>query len=218
MLHLQSVSLKRRHTIRRLLPLVVHDSAISQCGIFSIGHPNGTEPLTLAVPRSMYWTSKDHKNKLKKKKKISSCFKISLKSPVRMRPVRMWQSSGSSNILCSTGNCFQSCGRGRKLAVSHLWAMCLVLGIYRLSFTLSSGEKLKDLSFDICYPGAIMCCLIGWRSGRWASRRREEEVSFFAEVKPWSSASVCLELFGCFVIFRLCMMMIVKYISNDECL
>lgn len=37
----------------------------------------------------------------------------------------------------------------------------LVLGIYRLSITLFSGEKLRDLSDDLCYPGAIMWSLIG---------------------------------------------------------
>lgn len=36
-----------------------------------------------------------------------------------------------------------------------------VLGIYRLSITLSSGEKLHDLSLDLCYSAAIMWALIG---------------------------------------------------------
>lgn len=46
------------------------------------------------------------------------------------------------------------------------------LGIYRLSITLFSGEKLGDLSLDLCYPGAIMWSLIGWRRRLWGSLGR----------------------------------------------
>lgn len=47
-----------------------------------------------------------------------------------------------------------------------------VLGIYRLSITLFSGKKLCNLSLDLCYPGAIMCSLIGWRRRLWGGLGR----------------------------------------------
>lgn len=38
----------------KLLPLIVPDIAISECTIISTGHPNGAEPLSLAVSRSVH--------------------------------------------------------------------------------------------------------------------------------------------------------------------
>lgn len=92
-----------------------------------------------------------------------------------------------SNILLYTCKRLQRCSRAWEEAISRL-----TLGIYRFSFTLFSGEKLWDLCVDICYPGAIMCYLIGWRGGLWGSLWQGEEVRYFPEVKSWStSASAC---------------------------
>lgn len=80
-----SLKMKMKYAILwRLLPLIVLESATSECTIIRPGHPNGSESLSLAVLRSVHWTSKDQKNKVKK---FSGCFRISLKSPVRTRPV-----------------------------------------------------------------------------------------------------------------------------------
>lgn len=113
-------------------PPIVLESATSECTIIRPGHPNGSEPLSLAVPRSVHWTSKDQKNKVRKK--FSGCFRISLKSPVRTRPVWISQSSGRSSIACSV------CSWAEKLpsATSEIRTSS---SAFSLCFPISSGEK-----------------------------------------------------------------------------
>lgn len=184
---------KTRFMIRRgLSHLIVPDSAVSESAIISTGCPvelsiPPTPPPSLAVPCSVQWTSKEHKNKVKK---FSGCFKISLKSWVGMRPARMWWCSRgvTPSVLHAAATKQQQQGsRSRHQSPPRH----LVHGIYRLSFTLFSGEKPRDLSVDICYPGAIMCSLIGWGGRLWASLGQEEEVRYFTEVKTQSSSPAC---------------------------
>lgn len=50
-----SLKMKMKYAILwRLLPLIVPESATSECTIIRPGHPNGSEPLSLAVLRSVH--------------------------------------------------------------------------------------------------------------------------------------------------------------------
>lgn len=55
--------------VRGFYHLIEAGSVISECTILSTGHSNGTEPHSLAATRSVCSTSKNHKNKVKKKRK-----------------------------------------------------------------------------------------------------------------------------------------------------
>lgn len=83
----------------------------------------------------------------------------------------------------------------------------LVLGIHRLSITLFSGKKLRDLSVDLCYPGAIMWSLIGWRRWLWGSlQEQKEEVRYFTEFYMCQSLPLACSVIVC-----------VQYVVPDSC-
>lgn len=54
MRHLSMASLKRKvYRMAEAFTAIVPNSAISESTIISLGHPNGAEPLCLAVPSSV---------------------------------------------------------------------------------------------------------------------------------------------------------------------
>lgn len=87
---------------------------------------------------------------------------------IRIRLKFSFQISVSPNEASMNVKVLQSCySLSYTLHASVYRAGCQlpprqrVLGIYRLSITLFSGEKLRNLSLDLCCPGAIMWSLIG---------------------------------------------------------